>query len=144
MVARIRLSALHRIVRFHEKPPPPLAASLLARGALWNTLVLVAHASTLLGLIQNALPDAVEYVAPLRMAIGTAREAEMIEQVYRMMPATDFSSAVLVRAAGHSLVLPVRDVSWSDLGRSERVLATLSQLHAPSADRIGVRGPAAR
>ena len=130
VVMKTRLSALHRIQRFYEKPSPPLAASLLAGDALWNTLVLVARASALLGMIQNTLPDAAKFVAPIRTVIGTAREAEVIEEVYRIMPAMDFSNAVLTQAPGNALVFPVRDVFWSDLGRSERVLATLARLPA--------------
>lgn len=144
VVARTRLSALHRIVRFHEKPPRPLAGSLLARGALWNTLVMVARASALLGLIQHVRPDVDEAMAPIRAAIGTAREAEVIETVYRTMPPVDFSSAVLARASGNSLVFPVRDVSWSDLGRGERVLAALARLNPPVTDRVAVSAPDAR
>ena len=44
-----------------------------------------------------------------------------------MIPSVNFSTAILSRRPDRLLVLPVRNVYWSDWGRSERILETLGR-----------------
>ena len=77
----------------------------------------------------------------IRAAIGTICESEVLNQVYQMMPSMNFSSAILARCPDKLLVLPIRKVLWSDWGRAERILATLTQLRiqTPALAREGAR-----
>jgi mannose-1-phosphate guanylyltransferase len=109
--------------RFWEKPPPPLARTLLDAGCLWNSFVMVGRGATLLGLIERTLPDLCEAFRPLPRWIGTPMEAGVADAIYRGLPPADFSRGVLGASAQDLAVLPVRGVAWSDLGRPERVLA---------------------
>jgi mannose-1-phosphate guanylyltransferase len=109
--------------RFWEKPPPPLARTLLDVGCLWNSFVMVGRGATLLGLIERTLPKLCETFGALRRWIGTPLEAAVAEAIYRGLPAADFSRGVLGASAQDLAVLPVRGVAWSDLGRPDRVLA---------------------
>ncbi|HKW87012.1 MAG TPA: sugar phosphate nucleotidyltransferase, partial [Nitrospiraceae bacterium] len=121
-------SPIRRINRFIEKPSRERADTLLAEGCLWNTMVLVARAASLLKLVRAIAPEQTAYFSMVRAAIGTICESEVLNRVYEMMPSMNFSSAILARCPDKLLVLPVRKVLWSDWGRAERILATLTQL----------------
>ncbi len=138
-VGRVGRSSIHRVNRFIEKPSSECANSLMADGCLWNTMVLVARAGSLLKLVRTVAPEQTAYFSMVQAAIGTICESEVLNQVYQMMPSMNFSSAILARCPDKLLVLPVRKVLWSDWGRTERILATLSQLRiqAPALAREG-------
>ncbi len=121
-------SFIKRINRFTEKPSRERADSLMAEGCLWNTMVLVARAESLLKLVRAVAPEQTAYFSMIRAAIGTICESEVLNQVYQMMPSMNFSSEILTRCPDKLLVLPVRKILWSDWGRRERILATLTQL----------------
>ncbi|HLV01541.1 MAG TPA: hypothetical protein VKZ59_09750, partial [Acidobacteriota bacterium] len=46
---------------------------------------------------------------------------------YRGIPATDFSSELLVGAARQTLLYPLSGVYWSDWGQPERILQTIEE-----------------
>jgi mannose-1-phosphate guanylyltransferase len=121
---------------FREKPPAGEAAQLLATGALWNTMVVVARAATLWSLAWQHLPALMPRFHQLRQTMHVARhglvgrehERLALEHIYHLMPAADLSRGLLRPAAGCSLVLTLDDVEWSDWGRPERVADTLHRL----------------
>lgn len=115
--------------RFREKPPPEVARSCLAEGWLWNTLVLVAKASTLVEAGRATLPALHERLSRLRRFAGTPDETGATRQAYALAPTASFSTAVLERVPGRLGVstLPA-GVLWSDWGTPRRVLATLKVL----------------
>jgi mannose-1-phosphate guanylyltransferase len=119
---------LRRIRRFVEKPPPPIAQALYERGGLWNTFVMVGSVPAFTALVRLTAPSLWAAFAPVRKAVGMASEADVVERVYEELPPTDFSGVVLSRAGANVAVLPVEGVAWSDWGKPERVLATLSGL----------------
>jgi mannose-1-phosphate guanylyltransferase len=125
-------SSINRINRFIEKPSRERADTLMAEGCLWNTMVLVARAASLSKLVRAVAPEQTAYFSMVRAAIGTICESEVLNQVYQMMPSMNFSSAILARCPEKLLVLPVRKVLWSDWGRADRILATLTQLRIQS------------
>jgi len=114
--------------QFWEKPHGELAAELLRRGCFWNSFVIVARASTLLGLFMIALPDLYLSFKKVQATFGTAFEEGTILRLYDDLSTTSFSDDVLV---GHGInlgVLPVTGVRWNDLGEPHRVIATLQIL----------------
>jgi mannose-1-phosphate guanylyltransferase len=112
-----------QIRRFWEKPSPDIARDLYNRGYLWNSFVLVASASNLLSLISKALPELYRTFTEIQSFLGTAIEEDTLEETYGSFPPIDFSSHVLARFPQELAVLPVTEVSWSDLGTPERLLA---------------------
>jgi mannose-1-phosphate guanylyltransferase len=129
--APTRHASLRRISDFIEKPRAAQAAELMAKGWLWNTMVIVARAETLWKLVRQVAPELTAYFSMIRRAIGSLWESEIINEVYRMMSPVNFSTAILTRCSERLLVLPVRKVLWSDWGRGERILATLAQIGIP-------------
>jgi mannose-1-phosphate guanylyltransferase len=110
---------------FVEKPPAPEAAGLYRRGALWNTLVLVARARTLWDLACELLPTLTPFFEVLQPAIGTPQEARVLDELYETMPRVNFSSGLLERASDRIAMLPLEGVMWSDWGQPARIVESL-------------------
>jgi mannose-1-phosphate guanylyltransferase len=113
--------ALYRVRRFWEKPSPAVAETLLARGCLWNSFVMVARVPTLLALIRSALPGLYDAFAAIRPVLDTHGANESLRALYAGLPSTNFSKEVLARQAASLAVLPVGGVRWTDLGDPRRV-----------------------
>jgi mannose-1-phosphate guanylyltransferase len=113
------------IRRFSEKPSLRLAERLFARGALWNSFVMVGWVDTFLGLTRRVAPDLAAAFEPLSTAIGGPREAEMVEHVYAALESCSFSERVLVPGADGLVTVRVKSVDWSDWGHPQRVMATM-------------------
>jgi mannose-1-phosphate guanylyltransferase len=113
--------------RFWEKPTVAVAAQLLGRSCLWNSFVMVARLSTLLGLLKVTVPNLYGSFAPLRPSLMTRSEGRTIEKLYGSIDAADFSRDVLARRPMNLAVLPVRGCQWSDLGEPDRVINLIRQ-----------------
>jgi len=120
---------------FVEKPSADAAKTIMRKGALWNTLVLVVTCKTLLQAIKRATPELYRSFEPIQDAIGTPDEQRAIERVYQKLPSLNFSKGVLETLSYENRqnlrVLPVRGVTWKDWGTSDRLSKTLCQLGAP-------------
>lgn len=133
--ARIRPSqsvSARQVETFLEKPPLSAAKQIIAKGALWNTMVMVFACKTFLSLVQQAAPILYRSFCPIREAIGTPFEQQAIERVYRRLPSINFSKDLLetlpLEFRRSLVVLPVRGVTWSDWGTHERLSLTLRHL----------------
>ena len=113
------------IVPSVEKPAPAEAARLYERGALWNTLVLVARARTLWELACERLPHLTPFFTVLQAAIGTPRETGVLDEVYDTMPRVNFSSELLERAPDRIAMQSLEGVMWNDWGQPARVVESL-------------------
>jgi len=120
------------ISAFVEKPEADHARRLIRAGALWNTMTMVFKLSTLLELVDKIHPVLSGEFRRIFDALGTAREQQAIEQVYGNLQPINFSREIIERIAERCpaslLVLPVRQVFWSDVGSPNRVLQVLNKL----------------
>lgn len=119
-------AVVSRVRRFWEKPSRDFARALLGKGCLWNSFVMVAHASAFLALIRSALPDLSDAFAAVLPALDTLGEAEAVRTLYARIPDANFSREVLSLCPANLAVLRVGGIEWSDLGEPRRVLATLA------------------
>jgi len=117
---------ISRIRRFLEKPSAEVARDLYDRNYLWNSFVLIANPATLLSLIAKATPELYETFSGVRPFFGGAAEAEILQTIYRDLPTTDFSASVLAAFPAEFSVMPVKGISWSDLGDPKRMVAAIS------------------
>jgi mannose-1-phosphate guanylyltransferase len=115
-------AAVFEVRQFWEKPSIELAKQLLDRGCLWNSFVMVAPLSTLLGLILVAAPDLYRLFTHISSNLLTNSEERSIERLYASISNADFSHDVLARHPANLAVLPVHGCDWSDLGEPKRVL----------------------
>jgi mannose-1-phosphate guanylyltransferase len=122
-------SCVRRVLQFVEKPERASAESLIRGGALWNSFVIAGRLTRLLELFRWMAPKLHAAFDPVRKAIGTAREREATDRVYRRLAPVNFSSHILQRPEVHLvarlLVLPVRGVLWSDWGSASRLITDL-------------------
>jgi mannose-1-phosphate guanylyltransferase len=113
-------SGLGRVAAFVEKPTREDAARLFASGAIWNTMVLVARASSLLELYNRLMPDVVDAFSKAFRCDPRDRQA-LLDARYEMLPCMDFSRDLLGRARHLMLYTWPEDMGWSDLGTPERL-----------------------
>ena len=117
----------YQVSRFSEKPTPTLAQTLLTKGCLWNSFVMVGDVAALLALIKEAVPDLVDSFGPVLSRLTTPWEDASVRQLYSRLRPTDFSRQVLAVLPASLSVLALRGVAWSDLGEPCRVMRTLAR-----------------
>ena len=120
--------ALCWVRRFWEKPAPQLARTLMERGCLWNSFVMVGRVSAFLEMIRRASPDLYDRFHDLASVLNTVDEAGTIAGLYSQLNDVNFSQEVLAARAGDLAVLPVGGLRWSDLGKPQRVLSTMADI----------------
>jgi mannose-1-phosphate guanylyltransferase len=120
---------LFHVDRFVEKPAKSLAADLIAAGAMWNAFILTASARALGELFLRRYPFIVAemHSAVVNRIEGTTDDCGMT-QLYRDLPAIDFSTQVMQGAEESLRVLRVRPCGWNDLGTPMRLAETLRGL----------------
>ena len=134
------LGRVRRVRRFVEKPSPSEAAAAIARGAVWNTMVIAARVEALWQAGREALPGMMTLFDQLTEAIDTPFETATHESIYLGMPVANFSRDVLERATARCLVARLDGVEWSDWGRAERIEASIER----RARRPALAAPAGR
>ena len=132
-------AGVSEVLQFVEKPAPEAALKLIEQGGLWNTMVLIFKVETLLDLVHRANPRMYHWFEQVLRSIGTAREIDAIQDVYRRMEAVNFSKGLLEKFAvdecARLLVLAVRGVRWSDWGSERRITAALQNTRTRRAGR---------
>ena len=119
--------SVRAVRRFVEKPTAEEAAACLARGDLWNTLVFVAKARTLVDVGRQFLwrvHVALEKVAPL---FDADDNLPVLRRAFGAMPSASFSTAILQDCAPALAVMRLAGVAWSDWGSPRRVILSLRQ-----------------
>ena len=60
--------------------------------------------------------------------VGSHVEQTVADEVYHIVPSLNFSTAVLAQQPDRLLVLPTRQIGWSDWGSKERIVQTIASL----------------
>ena len=124
----IQGAELHSVHSFVEKPKLEQGVGIIARGGLWNTFVLTARIETLWNMGWRSCPSLMDRFEQLFDVIGTSLEGKVLEFIYHDMPRYNFAVDLLQQQREQIGVLKLRDVLWSDWGRSERIIETLSRI----------------
>ena len=112
-------ATIQHVSAFMEKPDRSTAQMLKNRGALLNSLILVAAGRTLLHLFDRAAPDLVgEFVSWHDRAPG---RRPGLDGLYPHLPTYDFSRQLLERSADCLSVIRASPCGWSDLGTPKRL-----------------------
>jgi mannose-1-phosphate guanylyltransferase len=130
---------IHRVAHFAEKPGLDGARLLMQRGALVNSLMLVAPGELILRLYEETLP---KILRALLDGTSDAAGHERLGEIYASIPTSDFSRDVLARSVRHLSVVPVPRCGWSDLGTPAR-LRTFG-IHPPGRVPVGTAFGSAR
>ncbi len=122
-----RLTAVHEVIQFREKPSPALAAALLEQQCLWNTFISVGRVEAFARLLSDVVP---RIWAPFEILSRLPHEAQhptVVEAIYADLDVSDFSRDVLTQAPGRLAVVELpATAGWTDLGRPDRVLEALA------------------
>lgn len=121
-------SQVRAVRQFLEKPDEARAADAMAAGALWNTLVMAARLETLWMLGWRCFPEMMPLFERVERTVHLAGDLPTLDLVYAWMPIRNFSSGLLARAPEHVAVIEAEGILWSDWGRAERIVDTLSRL----------------
>lgn len=124
--------SITRVSKFWEKPGLSLASSLMARGCLWNSFVMVGRIDALLKMTRAALPEMYAAFDAITPALETANEQQALAELYSQVEDSNFSHQVLAMRPEDLMVMRVGDVGWSDLGEPNRVLSTLARIGVQS------------
>jgi mannose-1-phosphate guanylyltransferase len=120
--------SITRVRKFWEKPGSNLANSLMERGCLWNSFVMVGRVDALLKMTRAGVPQLFDAFAAITPTFETAAEHESLAKLYSQIEDANFSHEVLAVRPEDLMVMRVGDVGWSDLGEPNRVLSTLARL----------------
>lgn len=121
-------SCVRQVDSFIDQPSHITALNAMAKGALWNTSVIVGKVATLWKLGWQYLPVIMERFERLGKAIGSTHEGRMLRQLYQKMPILDLSSELLQRVPERLGMIELEDVLWSDWEGSDRIRDTLKVL----------------
>ena len=124
--------SITRVRKFWEKPSLNLATSLMGRGCLWNSFVMVGCVDALLKMIRAAMPEMYSACAAITPAFETPNEHKALAALYSHIEDSNFSHQVLAVRPGDLMVMRVGDVGWSDLGEPNRVLSALARIGVQS------------
>ncbi len=113
--------------RFWEKPSADTARHCLASGCLWNTLVFVTKASTLIEVGRQYLPRLHDRLTRIAPFAGTEDEPWAIQQAYHLAPKANFSQLILQRCPPGLMVSKLPAFTWYDWGTPERVFKSLTK-----------------
>jgi mannose-1-phosphate guanylyltransferase len=124
--------SITRVRKFWEKPGLRLATSLMERGCLWNSFVMVGRVDALLKMTRTAMPEMYGAFAAIMATFETAAEHKALARLYSEIEDSNFSHQVLAVRPEDLMVMRVGDVGWSDLGEPNRVLSTLARIGVQS------------
>jgi len=116
-----------RVQRFWEKPSAETARACLASGCLWNTLVLVTKASTLIEAGRQFLLHLHDRLARIGPFVDTEDEPWAVQQAYHLAPKANFSQSILERCPPGLVVSKLPALYWCDWGTPERVFKSLTK-----------------
>ncbi|HKY29764.1 MAG TPA: sugar phosphate nucleotidyltransferase [Pyrinomonadaceae bacterium] len=124
--------SITRVRKFWEKPDLNLATSLMERGCLWNSFVMVGRVDALLKMTRAAMPEMYAAFAAITSTFETEAEHKALSRLYSQIEDSNFSHQVLAVRPADLMVMRVGDVGWSDLGEPNRVLSTLARIGVQS------------
>ena len=124
--------SITRVRKFWEKPSLNLANSLMERGCLWNSFVMVGRVDALLRMTRAAMPEMYAAFDAITPTFRTVAERRALTELYSQIEDSNFSHQVLEARPEDLMVMRVGDVGWSDLGEPKRVLSTLARLGVQS------------
>ncbi len=113
--ATVKGEDIYRVKSIREKPALAQAQAFLEKGGFyWNSGMFIWRVDAILWAMERWLPDMYKGLLRIEGFLGTPREQEVIDQVYRAIPAVSIDYGVMEKADN---VLLVRgDFGWSDVG----------------------------
>jgi mannose-1-phosphate guanylyltransferase len=113
--AVIEGETVYDVRSIREKPDLAQAQAMLAQsGFSWNSGMFIWKVSAILKALKQWLPDLYNGLLQIEAALGSAREAAVVDQVYQQARSVSIDFGVMEKAR-NTLVIP-GDFGWSDVG----------------------------
>ncbi len=113
--ATIKGEDIYEVKSIREKPDLEQAKVFLEKGGFyWNSGMFLWRADTILRAIKKWIPDIHKGLLRIEGAIGTDKEKEIVEHVYRMISSISIDYGVMEKA--DNVLLVKGDFGWSDMG----------------------------
>jgi mannose-1-phosphate guanylyltransferase len=104
--------AIHRVMRFREKPNPELAESFLRKGNFrWNAGMFVSSVSTVLSEFNRHTPELADFISQLQ---APGQFKKVLTERFSKLPRLSFDYAIMERADRVLVVEATFD--WDDVG----------------------------
>ncbi|HVW06646.1 MAG TPA: sugar phosphate nucleotidyltransferase [Vicinamibacterales bacterium] len=118
---------VHQVKGFWEKPSGQIAADLLARRCLWNTLVVIGQLQAFKSLLRATVPDVWDDFETRAAGETLGEHQAALRDAYAAIRPSDFSHEVLSASPERLLVVTLPEAGWTDLGQPHRVLDVLAE-----------------
>lgn len=106
---------LYKVISFHEKPDFKTAAEYVENpNFLWNSGIYVMMASMYINCLKKFMPGLYEGLQKINNAIGTSREAEVLNREYFNFANVSIDKGVVEKAK--NIYVAPANIRWSDLG----------------------------
>ena len=104
--------AIHRVVRFREKPNPDLAESFLRKGNFrWNAGMFVWSVPTVLGEFNRHAPELADFISQLR---APENFENVLRERFSKLPRISFDYAIMEKA--DRVLVVEAGFDWDDIG----------------------------
>lgn len=104
-----------RVVEFKEKPDEETAKKYVSSGEYsWNSGMFVWKASVIIDEFKKLLPDVYECLEKIGDALGSDREAEVINEVYPTIPSISIDYGIMEKSDKVRVISA--EMGWNDVG----------------------------
>lgn len=104
-----------RVIEFKEKPKAEDAKRYVESNEyVWNSGMFIWKASTILEKFKELLPEVYVYLEKIGEAIEKNKETEVINQIYKDIPAISVDYGIMEKS--HNVEVLLADIGWNDVG----------------------------
>ena len=108
-------NGIYAVTSFHEKPDIHTAGRFIKQGTFfWNSGIFIARTSRMLKEIEEYLPHNYQGLMKIRASLGTDKEPDVINSVYKEMEAISIDYGVIEKSS-HVLMIK-GNFGWNDVG----------------------------
>lgn len=118
---------VYSVSRFVEKPDAFTAYQLHHKGILWNTMIIIGKAKTLLALFKTYTPTLYEPFWGIRDDLGSSREAQIIEKIFSRSSPMNFSYSILASNPVGLRTVRLKVAYWNDWGDADRIRSDIQR-----------------
>ena len=125
MIQKSQTLAVHRVLKFKEKPDLATAKVMLQSGDHdWNSGMFIWKVNGILAEFEKQMPDLYTGLTRIASASGTPREEGVIHEVWQALRPSTIDYGIMENA-GSLAVIPATDLGWDDIGSWESLFEVL-------------------
>jgi mannose-1-phosphate guanylyltransferase len=124
-IQKYRTLAVHRVLKFKEKPDLETAKTMLASGDHdWNSGMFIWKIGSILAEFKKQMPELHAGLTQIAADLGTGKESGTIQAVWQDLKPVTIDYGIMEKAASVA-VIPATDLGWDDIGSWESLFEVL-------------------